>query len=57
MQGVCVCRRELRKGWEAMDKILELQNSEEINEDAMHQSTVSYFMCIGAPSNGSAMFC
>ncbi len=40
-----------------MDKILELQNSEEINEDAMHQSTVSYFMCIGAPSNGSAMFC
>lgn len=40
-----------------MRKIIDLQSSEEVNEDAMHVSTVSYFACIGASSNGSAMFC
>lgn len=40
-----------------MRKVIDLQSVEELNNDAMHDSSASYLACGGAPSNGSAMFC
>ena len=40
-----------------MNKIIDMQSIEEVNDDAVHDSAYSYSFCFGRPSSTSGFFC